>query len=235
MSSKFPVIEIFGPTIQGEGALAGQVSHFIRLGGCPLRCTWCDSMHAVLPEEVKKNATRMSANEISRVITRLPRAKWITLSGGDPVMWNLDELMDELEYPGASLIAVETAGTLYQDWLEQCDHVTLSPKGPSSGMQDKINYSILGKILYSDNYSKCLKIVIFTEEDLKFAVDLHKRFIGAEMYLSIGTDLNITAYKEDILERYTQVCDKILTMPSMADVAVLPQLHVLMWGHQKGV
>lgn len=55
-SKKFPVVELFGPTIQGEGAVAGQFSHFVRFGGCPRRCSWCDSMHAVLPEEVQKNA-----------------------------------------------------------------------------------------------------------------------------------------------------------------------------------
>jgi len=41
------VSEIFGPTIQGEGALIGQPTVFVRTGGCDYRCSWCDSLHAV--------------------------------------------------------------------------------------------------------------------------------------------------------------------------------------------
>ena len=41
------VVEIFGPTIQGEGALIGEPTVFVRTGGCDYRCSWCDSLHAV--------------------------------------------------------------------------------------------------------------------------------------------------------------------------------------------
>ena len=41
------VNEIFGPTIQGEGALIGQPTIFVRTGGCDYRCSWCDTLHAV--------------------------------------------------------------------------------------------------------------------------------------------------------------------------------------------
>ena len=41
------ISEIFGPTIQGEGALIGQPTVFVRTGGCDYRCAWCDSLHAV--------------------------------------------------------------------------------------------------------------------------------------------------------------------------------------------
>ena len=48
-----PVVEIFGPTIQGEGAEAGIPTHFVRVGGCDFRCSWCDTMYAVDPEIVR--------------------------------------------------------------------------------------------------------------------------------------------------------------------------------------
>jgi 7-carboxy-7-deazaguanine synthase len=48
----YPVVEVFGPTIQGEGALAGLPTLFVRFGGCDYRCSWCDSLLAVLPEQV---------------------------------------------------------------------------------------------------------------------------------------------------------------------------------------
>ena len=62
------IAEIFGPTIQGEGALIGEPTVFVRAGGCDYRCSWCDSMHAVdsanrhdwavmAPEEVMSEVT----------------------------------------------------------------------------------------------------------------------------------------------------------------------------------
>ena len=41
--SKIPVLEIFGPTIQGEGMVVGQKTMFIRTAGCDYSCAWCDS------------------------------------------------------------------------------------------------------------------------------------------------------------------------------------------------
>ena len=47
--SQLRIAEVFGPTIQGEGALIGEPTVFVRTGGCDYRCAWCDSMHAVDP------------------------------------------------------------------------------------------------------------------------------------------------------------------------------------------
>lgn len=44
------VSEIFGPTVQGEGAVIGKPTVFVRTGGCDYPCSWCDSKFAVLPE-----------------------------------------------------------------------------------------------------------------------------------------------------------------------------------------
>ena len=49
-----PVAEVFGPTVQGEGELQGVPCYFVRLGGCDFKCSWCDTPHAVLPEEVRQ-------------------------------------------------------------------------------------------------------------------------------------------------------------------------------------
>src|SRR5687768_8363312 len=80
-----PVIEVFGPTIQGEGAEAGVSTHFIRLGGCDYRCTWCDTMYAVDPPLVRANAERLSVDAIlARVAGLEGQPRWVTLSGGNP-------------------------------------------------------------------------------------------------------------------------------------------------------
>src|SRR6516162_11856022 len=93
---KFRVAEIFGPTIQGEGRHAGVPCHFIRFGGCDFRCSWCDTPFAVLPEEVSKLG-QMSTIDIQSAVNRLDGdVNWIVLSGGNPGLLDLDELVRKL-------------------------------------------------------------------------------------------------------------------------------------------
>jgi hypothetical protein len=61
---RIAVVEIFGPTIQGEGPLAGSKTMFIRFGGCDYRCQKCDSLHAVIPGAVKAGARYLTAEEL---------------------------------------------------------------------------------------------------------------------------------------------------------------------------
>src|SRR5215211_1387636 len=89
----FPVIEIFGPTIQGEGAEAGLPCAFVRLGGCDFRCSWCDTMYAVDPAEVRANATRLNSDQIVSELRGLGgEYEWVILSGGNPALHDLTEL-----------------------------------------------------------------------------------------------------------------------------------------------
>src|SRR5881409_4014659 len=78
-------------TVQGEGALAGLPTLFVRFGGCDYRCSWCDSMYAVDPAQVRENATKMTAAEIVQGCVDLvgdgePGGLWVTLSGGNPAL-----------------------------------------------------------------------------------------------------------------------------------------------------
>jgi organic radical activating enzyme len=50
MKERIRISKIFGPTIQGEGPLIGRPIVFVRTGGCDYRCSWCDTLYAVLPE-----------------------------------------------------------------------------------------------------------------------------------------------------------------------------------------
>src|SRR3954454_1831515 len=93
----FPVIEIFGPTIQGEGAEAGLPTHFVRLGGCDYRCSWCDTMYAVDPRTVRETAEQLSGEGIiERVRGLAGHPEWVTISGGNPALHRIDALIDGL-------------------------------------------------------------------------------------------------------------------------------------------
>lgn len=243
-SRKLPVIELFGPTIQGEGALCGTVSHFIRLGGCSYRCIWCDSMHAVDPALVKQNATWMSAKDIAKAVSsELVSADkmWVTLSGGDPAIWDCGPIITALKLEGFK-VAIETQGAYYRSWFDKLDHVTVSPKPPSSGMAPLLSHAVLTEYatqLQSRGISHCMKVVIFDEEDLDWAARLHGAY-DMPFYLSAGTQSptrgeTLEKTREIILDQYLWLAEKVLKRPGLYDCIVLPQMHALLWGHKLGV
>ena len=236
---KIPVIELFGPTVQGEGALAGQVSYFIRTGGCGHRCSWCDSMHAVDPAKVRANAKYLSPQQIvDEVVTLRPEPvqrwpSWVTLTGGDPCMWDLTEVVLGL-HTAHFRVAVETQGGLWQDWLADCDLVTCSPKGPSSGMADKFKVEMLQKYAVRLGARLVVKFVVFDLDDLNWAARLLKIVPGVRIYLSAGTPVNAIDLKTSILSSYKWLVEETLRHPEWSHATVLPQLHSLVWGRELG-
>jgi 7-carboxy-7-deazaguanine synthase len=227
---RFPIIEIFGPVIQGEGAMIGQQTHFVRLGGCDYRCSWCDTMYAVLPEQVRENSVPMTPCDIvSRLGELNPHTLWVTLSGGNPALHKLDPVIESINAAGFK-IAVETQGSLYKEWLEQCALVTISPKPPSSGMQQDI--STLHRFVGLPEAN--LKVVVFDEEDLAFAREVHSRYPDVPFYLQVGNDLENDT-RDTLLEKLDWLSKKALNDPTLRGAIVLPQLHVLMYGNRRGV
>lgn len=239
MAEHLPVIELFGPTIQGEGALCGQVSHFIRFGGCGFRCTWCDSMHAVDPAQVKKNARRMTYEAVVDEIIGLGAIKtttWVTLTGGDPVMWDLQNLVYSLRIRGYRT-AVETQGALWKSWLPYADFITVSPKGPSSGMLDKLDTEILDAYAALPEHRRAFKVVVFNKEDLEFAETLRERYKGA-FYLTPGTPQDegssLESVRHHIMANYKWLVEQVLKRPSMHSAIIIPQMHSMLWGRELG-
>ncbi len=245
------VIEIFGPTIQGEGAVAGQVSHFIRFAGCGYRCSWCDSMHAVDPAQILKHRQLLSNQDIIQQLLHLGPAKWVTLSGGDPCLrGNLAELIRSINFQGF-LTSVETQGQFFQPWLHGVDQVTLSPKPPSSQMPfDNVAEKMLAHIIEelrikANRGQVSFKIVIFDDNDLEFAKMIHRKWPDIKMYLSVGTPPLGTYEGEawevdtqtthDVLARTQWLFEAVAAHPELHHVTVFPQLHVLAWGTKQGV
>src|SRR3954470_4684991 len=89
-----PVVEIFGPTVQGEGPDAGIPAYFVRFGGCDFRCAWCDSMHAVEPAQVREEAEHLTPDEVVARVTELaPGPNVVVLSGGNPALLDLEQVV----------------------------------------------------------------------------------------------------------------------------------------------
>jgi 7-carboxy-7-deazaguanine synthase len=249
---RFRVAEIFGPTIQGEGALAGAVTHFVRFGGCDYRCVWCDSLHAVLPEEVAK-LDQLTLQEVWERVLDLRPAEWVTLSGGNPALLNLGPLVTMLQEEGYK-IAVETQGSVWKDWLGAVDLLTISPKPPSSRMAtpaheeqaDRFVERAFGAMGH-DTRRLAIKIVVFDDRDYEWARDFLVRYRAIDGYLSVGTARDPMTLPgtegERLIETRDGVCDSFAWLAEKVAndrelssyVRVLPQLHVLAYGHKIGV
>lgn len=142
-----PVMEHFY-TIQGEGFHAGRAAYFIRLAGCDVGCHWCDvkeSWDANIHPLMDMNAL---AKEASR------HCKTIIITGGEPLMWNLEVLTKALKDNGCT-IHIETSGS--SPLSGHLDWITLSPKKR--------------KLPLPEVYERAseLKMVIFNQHDFTFA------------------------------------------------------------------
>ena len=134
--SKIPVMEIFGPTIQGEGMVIGQKTMFVRTAGCDYSCSWCDSAFT-WDGSGKEQIKQMTAEEIWAELKRLggDGFSFVTISGGNPALLKqLNELIALLK-ENEITIGIETQGSRWQDWFYDIDELTISPKPPSSGMK----------------------------------------------------------------------------------------------------
>jgi len=247
---RYPVMEIFGPTLQGEGQMAGYQTMFIRFGGCDYRCKMCDSLHAVLPSEIKKGARWMTAKDIAfELQQKAGHCDVVTFSGGNPCMWDLRELTAILQ--GNMRIAVETQGTIYQDWLRDCHWVTISPKGPGMGEKFELDkFEAFGRALMATHTRQhvSVKVVLFDQRDIEFAKGI--AFLlqdSIPLYLSVGNpyppnnpNVGIAQYDEDfslvqtLLGRMKVLWEDVQQEPLLKDAIFLPQIHVLLWGNELG-
>jgi 7-carboxy-7-deazaguanine synthase len=229
------VSEIFGPTIQGEGALIGQPTVFVRTGGCDYRCSWCDSLYAVDIEH-RHEWQSMTAAEIFAEIQRLSggRPLMVSLSGGNPAIQHLAPLI-ELGHEYGYRFALETQGTISQPWFADLDVLTLSPKPPSSEMVT--DWQLFDECLAfcKDQPELALKIVIFDDLDYQYAKEAAERYPELPIYLQPGNhQTNGDSDAQGLSERLLWLTDKVMH-DRWFTAKVLPQLHVMMWGNQRGV
>ncbi len=244
MNNTIPIAEIFGPTIQGEGYLIGQRTMFIRTGYCDGAgsngwCTWCDSMFAVDPKYKKEWMDLTPKEIVDDLLSKSTFCRNVTISGGNPAMHDLEDLVARLHGHGYT-VNIETQGTISKPWLASCDIVTVSPKPPSSGSD--CNTGRLAKFISNlrpnlpSNIIVVIKVVVDPAfvGDYIFAKDILFTYDHEpHKYISVVTHPNDT--REELLKRYHILADRVCADNSLADVAVLPQLHVLTYGHGKGV
>ena len=143
-----PIMEEFN-TIQGEGFHTGKAAYFIRIGGCDVGCHWCD---------VKESwdASIHPLTDVDSVVmnARSQPAKTVVVTGGEPMMFNLDHLTAKLHQNGIR-VHIETSGA--HDFSGEFDWVCLSPK---KNAPPKDEY-----------YKKAdeLKVIVYNRHDFEWA------------------------------------------------------------------
>ena len=240
--STIRISEIFGPTVQGEGALIGKPTVFVRTGGCDYRCSWCDTLYAVLPE-YRHDWSRMEPADILAKVAELTGGTpvLVTISGGNPAIQPLGPLIEQGHARGHRF-AMETQGSVAADWFATLDHLVLSPKPPSSGMDtDWIAFDAC-LAAASGGPQTVLKVAVFDEADYAFARAAAARHPSLPVYLSIGNHTPGEPNKagrdgvdqKGIMARFRWLVDRVGQDRWFA-ATVLPQLHVLAWGNERGV
>lgn len=115
------ISEIFH-SIQGEGELTGMPSVFVRVSGCNLRCTWCDSPYASWSPQ----GVDMTVDEVLQQVLAF-HCRHVVLTGGEPLlMRGIHQLAARLT-EAAIHVTIETAGTIPPDGI-YCDLASISPK-----------------------------------------------------------------------------------------------------------
>jgi len=163
------ITEIF-KSIQGEGTRAGLPCIFVRLTGCNLRCTWCDTEYAF------HGGTRYSLPEIREKIEGLAgngaaRTTLVEITGGEPLLQSetatlVQQLLDE-----GYTVMVETSGERSIRTLPREAIKIVDVKCPDSGEADTFDMANLEAIGQKDE----IKFVISTRRDYDFARDFTLR------------------------------------------------------------
>jgi len=244
---KAPLLsEIFGPTIQGEGRFIGCPTIFVRTAGCDYRCSWCDSMFAVDPQKYHDDWEFHEDEDIVRQVMALANNSTIrptvTFSGGNPAIQPLGRAIDLLEEQRFHTI-IETQATIIPDWIASPSAFSFSPKPPSSKMdadpQDLAEWLIELRKANPVSYERSqVKIVVMDEEDWEWA-KMVKDTVHADdlpFYVQpcnpwVGADEQGMAVP--LLRAYESLIARVL-QDGRYDFGVLPQLHTLVWGNERG-
>ena len=185
---------------------------FIRLTGCPLRCSYCDTEYAF------KGNNLMSIDAIMADVKQY-NTRYICVTGGEPLAQiNCHILLDSLAKEGY-LVSLETSGSIAIDEVNPSVSIVMDVKTPSSQESTQNLYDNISKLEEKDQ----LKFVIGSREDYDWSVDIMDQYPTKAGVLFSPVFDQITP---------TQLADWIIE--SRLNVRMQVQMHKLLWGDEKG-
>ena len=158
------VCEIFS-SIQGESSFAGLPCTFIRLTGCNLRCSYCDTSYAYYEGQ------ELTADEIIREVQRTG-INLVEITGGEPLLQNESHLLIKQLIDEGYKVLVETNGSQDIKKIAKKAIVILDIKTPGSGMSKEMDFTNLDYIKSSDE----IKFVITNREDYEWSKDIIQKY-----------------------------------------------------------
>ena len=155
------LIEVY-KSVQGESSFSGRPCIFVRLAGCNLRCSWCDS------EYTFKGGYKLLEDEVVTEVEKLAPVRLIEFTGGEPMLQEreLIPLMNRLLAAGYELM-IETSGERSLENVPAAVHKIVDVKCPGSGEGGSFRMSNLEVLTRRDE----VKFVISDRADYEFARD----------------------------------------------------------------
>jgi len=225
------VSEIF-KSIQGEGKRAGEVSVFVRLAGCDLRCWWCDTPYALK----KTQGREMTPAEIVEKIGKY-HCEAVVVTGGEPLIWpETPTLLYELKKQ-AKFITLETNATQYRP--VECDLVSISPK-LASAISDKPEHAnhIAGHERAWLNIEAIQSFIDNHKVQLKFVVDREQDIDDVEEILGKLTRIERSEVmlmpQARTKQEYRRRAPKVAQMCIERNLCFSPRLQIELWGSRRG-
>ncbi len=205
------VTEIFR-SIQGESTHAGRPCAFVRLTGCPMRCTWCDSEYTFTGGE------RMSVEDVMQQV-RAHGCRLVEVTGGEPLAQReAFELVRRLCEEGFEVL-VETGGYVSTEGLDERARVILDVKCPASGEAERNHWPNLSR-LRADRDE--VKFVVADRGDWDYALGVIKEYDLEKRALAI---LISPVWGSADLKELAE-----LVASSGLDLRMQLQLHKYIWG-----
>ena len=205
------VTEIFR-SIQGESTHAGRPCAFVRLTGCPMRCTWCDSEYTFTGGE------RVSIEDVMRQV-RAFGCQLVEVTGGEPLAqteaFELIRRLCEEDYE----VLIETGGYVSTEGVDERAKIILDVKCPASGEAERNHWPNLER-LRADRDE--VKFVVADRDDWEFARGVIERYDLERRALAVLVSpvWGVTDLKE--------LAD--LVALSGLNVRMQLQLHKYVWG-----
>lgn len=201
-------------SLQGEAARSGLPTVFIRLTGCPLRCTWCDTEYAFT------GGTPTRIEDVLAEVARYP-TRYVCVTGGEPLAQKSCLPLLKALCDAGHDVCLETSGALDITLVDPRVARIMDLKAPGSGETDKNLLSNIPDLRQTDE----VKIVIASRADYDWAKEIiaaHQLSACCDVVLSpVAGQLNPTDLAEWILADGLAVRFQI-------------QLHKLLWSDARG-
>lgn len=210
--------------------MAGVPSVFVRLAGCSLRCTWCDTKYAWDDKSGQDYRLEKIIEEVDSY-----KSRFVVITGGEPMESSpLGQLTKDLKKAGKH-VTVETAGNIFNEALA-CDLMSISPKLSNSRPTDKetaqrhedrrLNIVELRKLL--NHYDYQLKFVVESQDDMPEIKSLIKELGNVDEQKVMLMAQAVT--REELLERSAMLAE----MCRQSGFVFCQRLQVLLWPGQRG-